>query len=218
MFASRRSNIFLIFLERVPLELKALLRLSDAMLVESELAEAEIVLHYTSRSLHYTSRSVRMVKPVGSPCAAVPQQPIINSWSMSGYFHAWDDAGSDFGYARAVATHTVDDAIEFISHVKVSETNRCLHYTSMSLRYTSRSVRMVKPVGSPCAAVPQQPIIHSWSMSGYAAAMATFDFEDAHLTRTGDRGPPGTAPRQLHGPQVHRFRQRHAAQCAHGCQ
>ena len=36
--ASRWSNIFLIFLERVPLELKALLRLSDAMLVESELA------------------------------------------------------------------------------------------------------------------------------------------------------------------------------------
>lgn len=47
------------------------------MLVESELAEAEIILRYTSRS-------VRMVKPVGSPCAAVPQQPIIHSWSMSG--------------------------------------------------------------------------------------------------------------------------------------
>ena len=38
-------------------------------------------------------------------------------------FHAWDDAGSDFGYARAVATHTIDDTIEFLSHVKVSETN-----------------------------------------------------------------------------------------------
>ena len=63
--------------ERVPLELKALLRLSDAMLVESELAEAELILRYTSRS-------VRMVKPVGSPCAAVPQRPIIHSWAMSG--------------------------------------------------------------------------------------------------------------------------------------
>ena len=63
--------------ERVPLELKALLRLSDAMLVESELKEAELILRYTSRS-------VRMVKPVGSPCAAVPQRPIIHSWAMSG--------------------------------------------------------------------------------------------------------------------------------------
>ena len=35
--------------ERVPLELKALLRLSDAMLVESELAEAELILRYTSQ-------------------------------------------------------------------------------------------------------------------------------------------------------------------------
>jgi len=38
-------------------------------------------------------------------------------------FHAWDDAGSDFGYARAVATHNIDDTIEFLSHVKVTETN-----------------------------------------------------------------------------------------------
>jgi flagella basal body P-ring formation protein FlgA len=43
---------------------------------------------------------------------------------------------------------------------------------------------MVKPVGSPCAAVPQRPIIHSWAMSG-PASIPTFDAEDAHLTRTG---------------------------------
>ena len=58
--------------ERVPPELKTLLRISDAMLIESELAEAELILRYTHRS-------VRMVKPVGSPCAAVPQRlfPLI---------------------------------------------------------------------------------------------------------------------------------------------
>jgi hypothetical protein len=49
----------------VPPELKTLLRISDAMLIESELAEAELILRYVSRS-------VRTVKPVGVPCVAVP--------------------------------------------------------------------------------------------------------------------------------------------------
>ena len=69
--------------ERVPLELKALLRLSDAMLVESELAEAELILRYTSQS-------VRMVKPVGSPCAAVPQRPIIHGMSGAASIPTFD--------------------------------------------------------------------------------------------------------------------------------
>ena len=63
--------------ERVPPELKTLLRISDAMLIESDLAEAELILRYISRS-------VRTVKPVGVPCVAVPQRPIIHSRAMSG--------------------------------------------------------------------------------------------------------------------------------------
>ena len=37
--------------------------------------------------------------------------------------HAWDDSGSDFGYAMNVATHGVDDWEAFITHVMVSENN-----------------------------------------------------------------------------------------------
>ena len=63
--------------ERVPETLKALLRLSDAMLVESELAEGELILGYRTEP-------VIVIKAVGTPVAPVPLTPIWAGWAMAG--------------------------------------------------------------------------------------------------------------------------------------
>ena len=139
--------------ERVPPELKALLRLSDAMLVESELAEAELILRYISRS-------VRMVKPVGSPCVAVPQRPIIHSWAMSG--------------AASIFTFDADD-----SHL--TRTGYC-HVTS---RFPSFEFDICDMAMTPAGDWPMLPT----SLQSGGDAYIMDSNRAGELTMHGGRGP-----------------------------